>query len=414
MSTGEGWQGSGGHPLDPQVRWMLRVALVIFAYTIVIGILNGLDLVEFSRQQLLSHLHGGTLGWMTLAILGVTLWLFGAGESSTTARSARVLAWAAPVSIAAYVLAFATTTGGLRPVAGTATLLVLIGAAVWAFRRAPSVTLSVPHLFVLLGLTSSVIGGTFGVINGLAIAFDWTWVPASFFGAHPGTMEVGFIIPVAMGLAEWGLRRGRLEPRVTRAGRIQVGLMFLAFAWVLGFTLAELDEVAGLGIVFAIVGLGFFYARLGGIMRTTSVAARSAERHALAGGVLLGVTIVYIFVVIQMAGGDFMQVPRGQLIAFIHLMGVGATTNALLAFVVHLSRRVSPATMVDDVIFWGVNVGVLGFVVALTTDVRAMIVVFVPVMGLGLLTAIVAHVGPLGRGPTAVPPPAVATPEPLG
>lgn len=389
------------HPLDGEVRLMLRAALLLFAYTIGIGILNGLDLVEFSRQQLLSHLHGGTLGWMTLAILGVTLWLFGGSDTTSSVRSARTLAIAAPIAIALYVSAFATTAGGLRPLAGTATLLVLIGAAAWAFRRVRTVAVTVPHLFVLLGLTSSVIGGTFGVINGMAIAFDWTWVPASFFGAHPGTMEVGFIIPVAMGLAEWGLRRGGSEPRVTRAGQVQVALMFLAFAWVLGLILSQQDELAGLGILFAIIGLVIFYVRLGRTLRRTSLRDRGFERHAAAGAVFLGITIVYIFVAIQMAGGDFVQIPRGQTLSFIHLMSVGATTNALLAFIVSLSRRATPAGVVDDLIFWGVNVGLAGFVVALTADIDGAIALFVPVMGAGLLLAVAVHVVALGRRPAA-------------
>lgn len=387
------------HPLDGPARVVVSVALLIFVYTIVIGILNGLDLFEFSRQQLLSHLHGGTLGWMTLAILAVTLWLFGAGPTSTSTRSIRLLAYAAPVVIAAYVLAFATTLGPARPLAGALTLLALIGFAVWAFRRARSVTLTVPHLLVLLGLASSVIGGLFGVVNGLAIALEWTWVPVSFFAAHPGTMEVGFIIPVAMGLAEWGLRGDSSEQRVTRAGWAQVGLMLTAFLWVLGFTLAEQDEIAGLGIIFAIVGIIVFFARLGGTARHTSLWARRPQRHALAGGVLLGATIVYIFVALQMAQGDFAQIPRGQLLSFLHLMSVGGATNALFAFVIYLSRRMSETSWIDDVVFWGVNVGVIGFVVALTTDVPALIMVFVPLMGLGLLVAIAAHLPPLRHAP---------------
>lgn len=404
---------TGAHPLDHEVRTMLSVALLIFAYTIVIGILNGLDLVEFSRQQLLSHLHGGTLGWMTLAILAVTLWLFGAGETAGGSRSVRVLAYAGPAAIAAYVLAFATTMGAARPLAGVATLAVLAGFALWAFRRARSVALTVPHLLVLVGLSSSVLGGMFGVVNGMAIAFDWTWVPESFFEAHPGTMEVGFIIPVTMGLAEWGLRRVP-EDRVTRAGRIQVGLMVIAFLWVLGFVLAEQDEIGGMGIMFAIGGLGVFIGRMWGIARRTSLSARRPSRHALAGGVLLGTTIVYVFVVLQMAGGDFAQIPRGQLLSFIHLMAVGGATNALLAFVILLSRRVSSPSTVDDVVFWGVNVGVIGFVTALTTDVTALIMTFVPVMGTGLLVAIVAHLGPLRRAPASVAPVAHGTAEPIG
>jgi hypothetical protein len=88
-------------------------------------------------------------------------------------------------------------------------------------------------------------------------------------------------------------------------------------------------------------------------------------------------------------------------------MAIGATTNALLAFVTHLSRRRSEPGIVDDVIFWGVNIGLAGFVIALTTDVRGLIGVFTPLMGLALLTAVVTHVTALAKGPDAsVPAPA--------
>ena len=75
--------------LEPQVRLMLRAALLIFVYTVSVGILNGLDVIDFPRSLLLAHIHGGTLGWMTLGILAATLWLFadGAGPS----RSSEVL-----------------------------------------------------------------------------------------------------------------------------------------------------------------------------------------------------------------------------------------------------------------------------------------------------------------------------------
>jgi hypothetical protein len=303
---------------------------------------------------------------------------------------------------------FATTSGVLRPVAGTATLVALVGFAVFAYRRATRIDLTVPHLLVLLGLTSSVVGGAFGVFNGLAMAFSWEGAPAVLFAAHPATMEVGFIIPAAMALAEWGLRRGHLETSMSRAGRAQVGLMVLAFVWVLGFTLLDLPEVGGMGILFAIIGLVVFYVRVGRLLRGTAPTVRSAERHAQAGALWLGLTIVYIFVAIQLAGGDFTAIPRGRLITFIHMMAIGATTNALFAFVVHLSRRVSAASAVDDLVFWGVNVGLAGFAFALTDELPGLYVVFVPVMGLALLAAIAVHLGPLRHGP---PPPTAAVPH---
>ena len=52
------------------VRNLFRAALVIFVITVVIGILNGIDVWEPPRNTLLTHVHAGTLGWLTLSIFG--------------------------------------------------------------------------------------------------------------------------------------------------------------------------------------------------------------------------------------------------------------------------------------------------------------------------------------------------------
>ncbi len=51
-------------------------AMALFTVTVLIGIFNGLDLVEFSHNQLLTHVHAGTLGWITLSVFGAALWMF--------------------------------------------------------------------------------------------------------------------------------------------------------------------------------------------------------------------------------------------------------------------------------------------------------------------------------------------------
>ncbi len=397
------------HPLDRQARLMLQGAMLLFVWTIGIGILNGLDIVDFTTKQLLSHLHGGTLGWLTLGILSFTLWLFGAGDLSDRSKqfiqACGVLAF---VAVTAYVFAFATTAGIVRPVAGTVTLLALIGFAGWAAGRTRHVTLTVPRLLALVGLATSVLGGGFGVFNGLALALSWGWAPESLLDAHPGTMEVGFVLPVAMGLAEWGLRQGMPEQRASRAGLVQAALMFIAFVLLLFFTLAGLEEQTGLATTVALVGVIIFWVRIWAVARRTSILQRLPGRHSLMGGVLLGVTFVYVTVIIQQAEGDFDNIPRGQLLAFIHLMGIGTTTNTLLAYVISLSRRAVPASGLDDAVFWGVNLGVIGFATVLTIDVGGGIYAFVPVMGAALLLAVGTHLVHLSREPDVLPAPGTA------
>jgi hypothetical protein len=316
----------------------------------------------------------------------------------------RPLATLAAVAIAAYVLAFATTAGALRPLAGLATLVALAGFAAFAYRRVPSI--DADRAAPAGAARADQLAARRGVrgLQRLAIAFSWDWAPAVLFEAHPATMEVGFIIPVAMALAEWGLRRGHLETELTRAGKAQVGLMLLAFLWVLGLHAREQPEVAGMGILFAIIGLIVFYVRVGRLLRATSPTARSAERHAVAGALWLGVTIVYIFVVIQLAGGDFTAIPRGRCIAFIHLMASARPPTRCSPSSSTSRAGCRAPSAVDDVVFWAVNVGPAGFAFALTAEMSGLYALFVPVMGLGLLVAIGTHLGPLGHEPPPATP----------
>ena len=59
--------------LQPQARLLYRGALLIFVVTIVIGILNGLDIWDPTHQMVLTHVHAGTLGWITLAVVASAL-----------------------------------------------------------------------------------------------------------------------------------------------------------------------------------------------------------------------------------------------------------------------------------------------------------------------------------------------------
>lgn len=51
---------SSAHPLRREVLLLLQVAMAVFVWTVVIGILNGTDIVDFNRKTVLSHVHAGT------------------------------------------------------------------------------------------------------------------------------------------------------------------------------------------------------------------------------------------------------------------------------------------------------------------------------------------------------------------
>ena len=84
------------------------------------------------------------------------------------------------------------------------------------------VVLTTVHLGFLAAVATSVVGGVLGVLLATKIATGRDVIPAGGEDAHPATMVVGFLIPVGMALAEWGLRGTALEP-AGRLGRAQIG-----------------------------------------------------------------------------------------------------------------------------------------------------------------------------------------------
>ena len=181
-------------------RTLLYVAMALFCITIAIGILNGLDLVEFNRDQLLTHVHSGTLGWVTpVSGRGVGLAVRAAAIDGWPSRSA--------ILIPVYVVAFYLGNLPFRAISGTALLVAIVWLVIWAWqsyrarrvaagarRRAGlgDVRLRRDHRRPAPGpdgqRRSALSGG------------------ADIIGAHAGTMVFSYLILVAMGLIEWQVR----------------------------------------------------------------------------------------------------------------------------------------------------------------------------------------------------------------
>ena len=62
--------------LSDAARITFTAALLLFIATIVIGILNGIDLWEPDHDSLIGHVHAGTLGWITLGVSGIAFLMF--------------------------------------------------------------------------------------------------------------------------------------------------------------------------------------------------------------------------------------------------------------------------------------------------------------------------------------------------
>jgi hypothetical protein len=394
-----------------------QYGLGIFALTALIGLVNATKIVgDVDRNTLLTHLHSGTLGWITMGVFGVALALFG-GNGSTVGRNVLLSA----LATAAYVLAFWSGNFYARAAFGVIELVVIVGWWWWAVQRTMSEgygRLSNPKLSVVLGLTTLLIGSTLGVIVQILYATNTLSEQNSvLIGAHASAQVGGYLILVAAGVAEWILNPagGR-----TRGGGIQSWLLFLAgLTLAVGF-LANVQPLLLVSNVLQLVGIIMVVVRLGGRVLGAPWAAPTGARHAAIAIPFMVLGLALLVALVQMsiaAQGDFSKVPPGFLNALNHAMFVGLSTNMLFGAVLTLMAdrpRVWP--WADHVIFWGLNVGAASFIAVLifvgtsagSSAFAHPVSYTAPIMGLSALLAIVTYSMRLAAAPETMRAPAPA------
>src|SRR6185295_658427 len=173
------------------VRGLYLTAMAVFLVTIAIGILNGSDAVEFDHNQVLTHVHSGTLGWITLTILAAATWY---------ARGIpRPLAIGLAAVIPIYVASFYYANPTLREIVGGVLLILIVWLVVWAWQVAMARS-TLPALAIALGLTTFTYGAVIGVLRQVQLAGGPSVFPAGadIVGAHASAMVFSYLILIAM------------------------------------------------------------------------------------------------------------------------------------------------------------------------------------------------------------------------
>ncbi len=375
----------------PEIRALLLAAMAVFTYTITIGILNGTDAVEFDQRRILGHVHGGTLGWLTLSVFAASLWLFGEGKpvSRRERMFARWLAAGAVAAFVAYVVAFSLTYGNWRPILGTVSTTVIAGQFLWVLSRARGMELGVPHWGFLAALGTSIVGGVLGILWGLQLATGDQYLPTDGEGAHPAMMVVGFLVPVGLAMSEWAFFFPH-PPKAERLGIIQMAFPFVGGILLMLSLLLDVVPLAPIAILLQIIGFAIFVKRMWPQFRRVDLTAPSSGRHAIMAAVgLLFVIGLAQYLVIKY-DGDFDNVPERLLLGLDHSQFIGLMTNSIFAMLMAatIGRR---GNRLDQAVFIAVNLGLIGFVAGLLSDTTFLKRVSTPVMGLGLYLGLAVY-----------------------
>lgn len=375
------------HPLRSEVRLLLHVAMAVFVWTVGIGILNGTDVVDFDRTVLLSHVHAGTLGWITTSVFAASFWLFGVSASAAEVRVARVLARLAIVVLPVFALTFAFTYEDPRAILGSFALAAIVGVFFWVVGRARKIELTTVHLCFLAAVATSVVGGVIGVLLATEIATGRDVVADGGGDAHPATMVVGFLIPVGMALAEWGLRGGHLAP-AGRLGTAQVAFPFVGGLLLMIGLLLDVDALPPVATLIELVGVGIFLRRLWQPIRAVAWGERSPGRFAASAALAIIANIIFINYLVAANEGDFDRVATHQILALDHMMFIGVLTNAIFAMLLLAAPTGSRWPRLDDVVFAGVNLALIGFVLSLLAESTWLTRIATPILGACILAGL--------------------------
>jgi hypothetical protein len=375
------------------VRNLFRAALVIFVITVVIGILNGTDLWEVPENTLLTHVHAGTLGWITLSIFGGAIWMFGSAGD----RSSNNLANFSIVALALYVLAFwsvdVTTSSIQRPIGGTLAFIAIVWVFVWVMQAHRGRTWTVAEYGMALSLFFLVIGAVLGIALGLQLAEVEIVAPENaeqLGGAHPAAMVVGYVILAGTALIEWLLRRADTPSlSESRAGVVQMTLIFLAGVLAMLGVLLDNEAMLQANVPLEVVGLLILVWRLRSYLAPSqwggSVPGTMARTAVL--GLIIGLALFTYVVSLFVSGAEFEEISP-WLIAVDHINFIMVMTNLIFAMMA-VGSLVSESA--NRLIYWGANIGVLGFAVGIFTENSTLKRIFTPILGLALLYGIYTY-----------------------
>ena len=395
-----------------EIRWLFRAALLVFTVTVSIGILNGFHFVTLPRQVLLTHVHAGTLGWITLGVIAICFWLF--GDDAPVASNGRVvqaLSVLAAIGIPIYVLAFLSGNLLARAIFGFPVLIAIVGVLIWLVGQARRVTITVPRLAVLAAITTLVVGSTIGVLVQLELASKSQFLPDGAIGGHVTAQVVGYLVLIGMAISEWQLKN---TPGLTWPGVIQVGLLFLGGILITIGALLNVQALLGAFIPAELAAVIIYCVRLGPQLRRIDWLAPSSDRHfGLVVPYLvlnLGLLVWLITGVVTKTYARIELIPLWLIFAFDHTMFIGVMSNSLFGLIQQASRSAERFwPWAEQVVFWGMNGGMIGFVLTLATDQRGLEKLFTPIMGGSILIGIITYSVRLRRLRTAAPTMAGAT-----
>lgn len=360
-----GWHRVQNDAVWRHTRRIFLGSLLVYLINIALGFANVVSPGEIAHWQVLTHLHGGTIGWLTLSAIGFAVWQFTGNRPVSESYERRIgwLSWAAVLFGAGYVASFGIAfylTGNafaLLPIFGTGMMLVIWATTLLAlttFRRQPVVR--TVHLLVAGAFTVASFGALMGVLLGLQYALGSLPLPQGIPNAanHAGPMDAYAVI-VGTALVEWLVDRDDVSSWNWH-GLLQAGVFTLAGL----MAFVPIEAVSGIGTIVGLLGGSFvFFVRMG--WRAVWNNPFAHDERAWATFAPLWLLVFIVGILASNAGLVPSDTWLGPVI--FHAYFIGFLTNGLFGM---LSGRTRDGRLLhawaEPGAFWLVNLGLLAFV----------------------------------------------------
>lgn len=376
-------------PIWEHTRTLFLAASLFFLVNISLGFDNALSSGTIPRWQILTHLHAAALGWATLTVIGLAIWVFTGQRpvSESYVRGVRLLGWSSILAFAAYVASIAVgfSQGSdallLLPAFGTGALLMIWAAAGFALTqlRHQSVVTTV-HLLLATGLLVAAIGATMGVLLGLNYAIG---VGIDTIQAHaPPMLFYSFLFSSA--IVEWVVRADS-RVRWSRAGLAQAVALFIgAIVPPIAFLL-DMEFLAPVLLVMLVLFLVLFLVRVGRPALSTNPVEAGVDGWVFFGSLWLVVTVLLFPLEIALQPNP----PAWLLPVLTHVVFVGMITNLLFGV---LAVRIRGERVIHEwaepTAMWLINLGLVAFFaleIAMDSRLGALVMGLGVLMGVGLM-----------------------------
>ncbi len=404
-----GWHRVSNDSVWQHVRVIFLGSLLVFLINIGLGFGNVITPGEIPRWQILTHLHGGTIGWITITAVGFTVWLFTGNRtvSETYENRIRWLTWAVVLFGAGYVLSFGVSfslTGNaftLLPIFGTGMMLVFWATALLALtqlRQQPVVRNE--HLLLAGAFTLASLGAIMGVLLGFQHALGSLPLPEGLPNTqgHAFPMDI-YALVIASAVIEW-LYVGEDASGWSWPGLVQAVVWPGAGVLVFIAAVSGFMPMALIGLILGlIVGPAIFLARIGWRVVFTDPQQPGERRWAVFAPFWLVVFVVLFL------GGILGPIPQDLEwlgpVAF-HAYFVGYITNGLFGVLSGRTRRGRRLhRWAEPTAFWLLNLGLVAFA---ATEIAYGGRHGAVVMGLGVLLGVAAMLYRLLGDSTALNP----------